>query len=112
MRFVFLDYLATKPYTPSTPYKEGIGGTQSAICYYCEYLGLLGHDITLINGITNECTDRGVKVKPLKSLESSDKQDTDVLVMCGGTGTHYINMIHDKFNYTISIAWHGHHMPR
>ena len=109
MRFVFLDFLGTKPYTPNTPYNEGIGGTQSAICYYCEYLVKLGHDVTLINSITTGCVVRGVNVLPIANLKTQPKQTTDVIVLCGGTGLQYVTTFSDRFDYKLSILWHGHY---
>jgi len=109
MKFVFLDFLKTKAYTPSTPYKEGIGGTQSAICYYCEYLVTSGHEVVLVNGATEESVDRGVFVKPLTWVRSQTLYKTDVLVLCGGTGTSYVDTMERHFAYTLSIAWHGHY---
>jgi len=108
MRFLFYDMMNIRAYTPSTPYKEGLGGTQSAICYYCEYLTLLGHQVVLLNNVTEPTTDLGVRVFPKTFLDSLDsKVETDVVVFCGGVGD--IEGIAKKIDYKISIVWHGHY---
>ncbi len=114
MKFLFYDILKTKNYTVSTPYNEGLGGTQSAICYYCEYLSKAGHDVTLITDVETSVVERGVKHIPKNTIlsntyTSSNIITTDVLIICGSSNPDILHMLISRFNFKLSILWHGHY---
>jgi glycosyltransferase involved in cell wall biosynthesis len=47
MRIVFI-HRTVNDYTVETPYKRGIGGTESALCYLAIELAKLGHSVSLL----------------------------------------------------------------
>lgn len=59
MKFVFLDNIDID-YTVDTPYREPLGGSQSALCYLSEALAAAGHDVHIVNHTTSEGVVRGV----------------------------------------------------
>jgi len=67
MRILFIDPSRWQ-YTVDTPYERPLGGSQSALCYLAAELAQLGHAITIINGITKESENRGVKLRNLDVL--------------------------------------------
>lgn len=48
MKIAFLDPASLR-YTPETPLRQPLGGTQSAACFLSAELAKLGHDVSLIN---------------------------------------------------------------
>ena len=107
MRFVFIDCMKTKSYTVSTPYKEGLGGTQSAICLYCEQLAKLGHEVLLVNEQSEEIVDLGVRHLPSSWLSSQIKFKTDVVVLCAAIPPSLVDKLEDRFEFKLSMLWHG-----
>lgn len=61
MKFVFLDNIDID-YTPETPYRAPLGGSQSALCYLAEALAAQGHEAFLVNHTTTPGLVRGVRV--------------------------------------------------
>jgi hypothetical protein len=110
MKFLFYDLL-TINYTVGKPYKEGLGGTQSAICYYCEYLVKKGHEVILINDSENSLIENGVQHYPYDWYNSQkNKIITDVFVLCGVALPDFINNYTNRIDYKLSIFWHGHYI--
>jgi glycosyltransferase involved in cell wall biosynthesis len=107
MRFVFIDGMKTKSYTASTPYKEGLGGTQSAICLYCEQLAKLGHEVILVNEQSEESVDLGVRHVSNSWLFQQSKFKTDVVVLCAAIPPALVDALEDRFDFKLSIIWHG-----
>jgi len=110
MKFIFVDLLKTKSYTTSTPYTTGIGGIQSAICYYCEELVKLGHEVILLNEQTSDIIDRGVQLKPRTWFFEQCRYNVDVIILCSAINDKYISAMHSNFKYNLSIIWSGHHV--
>jgi glycosyltransferase involved in cell wall biosynthesis len=69
-RIVFFD--STLAYTPETPYREPLGGSQYAVCYLAEALAAVGHEAILLNPTTRACIARGVSCLPLDT--TSDRE--------------------------------------
>ncbi|TAF85606.1 MAG: hypothetical protein EAZ49_25965 [Oscillatoriales cyanobacterium] len=59
MKIGFLDTY-TWDYNIETPYREPLGGTQSAICYLAEALAALGNEVFLLNNTSEPGMWRGV----------------------------------------------------
>ncbi|MEG4997434.1 tetratricopeptide repeat protein [Microcoleus sp. B4-D4] len=59
MKIGFLDTY-TWDYQVETPYREPLGGTQSAICYLAEALAALGNEVFLLNNTSESGMSRGV----------------------------------------------------
>jgi glycosyltransferase involved in cell wall biosynthesis len=51
VRIAFLDTYQLD-YTADTPYRQPLGGSQSAICYLAAELARLGHEVVVLNGTT------------------------------------------------------------
>ena len=66
MKIVFFDPVDWD-YSPETPYQRPLGGTQSAVCYLSTALSNLGHDVYVINNISNSCVINGVNCLNLRS---------------------------------------------
>ena len=111
MKFVFVDYLDVAPYTCDTPYQSGLGGTQSAICYYAETLAAQGHEtiVYLQNG-TADSQVRGVFFKPLDSLVSpaAPKEIADVAVFCSGVSKASKRILKDRLVAGLTVCWIPH----
>ena len=60
MKIAFLDPIDWE-YTPLTPLERPLGGSQSAICYLTPELAALGHEVTLINGVSSAGVYAGVR---------------------------------------------------
>jgi tetratricopeptide (TPR) repeat protein/glycosyltransferase involved in cell wall biosynthesis len=71
-------------YTPETPRRQPLGGSQSALCYLGEALAAAGHVITLINGVRAVVTVRGVRCLPVASVTFEDLRAFDVVVILNG----------------------------
>ena len=59
MKIGFLDTY-TWDYNIETPYREPLGGTQSAICYLAEALAAQGNEVFLLNNTSESGMSRGV----------------------------------------------------
>ncbi len=59
MKIGFLDTY-TWDYQVETPYREPLGGTQSAICYLAEALAAQGKEVFLLNNTSESGMSRGV----------------------------------------------------
>tara|TARA_Y100001968_G_scaffold267948_1_gene258111 strand:- start:279 stop:818 length:540 start_codon:yes stop_codon:yes gene_type:complete len=75
MKIVFLDPIDWD-YNPETPYQRPLGGTQSALCYLSTALSNLGHEVYVINNISNSKVIKGVHCLNLKS---DDKYLKDII---------------------------------
>ena len=64
MRLAFIDTYPAA-YDPSTVYSRALGGMQSAVCYLTAELANLGHEVLLLNNITEMEKSLGVLCCPL-----------------------------------------------
>ncbi len=67
MRIAFVDFTPWD-YTPLTPDKAPLGGTQSAVCYLARQLAADGQAVSLINGAARPALVEGVAVVPLTDV--------------------------------------------
>ena len=108
MKFVFVDQQPSKPYTVSTPRKEALGGSQSAICYYAGALAKLGHEVILVNQITSPTLDDGVQVMPTQWYFDQRGYVCDIIILCSAVFPTYFDVVEQNFRYKLSICWQGH----
>jgi glycosyltransferase involved in cell wall biosynthesis len=64
LRIAFLEPTGWQ-YTVDTPLERPFGGSQSALCYLAVELRVLGHDVTIFNGIETPSESRGVALRNL-----------------------------------------------
>ena len=108
MKFIFVDQQTSKPYTVSTPRKEALGGSQSAICYYAGALAKLGHEVILVNQINSPTLDDGVHVKPAQWYFEQRRYECDIIILCSAVFPAYFDVIEQNFRYKLSMCWQGH----
>jgi len=86
MKFVFLDNIDID-YTVETPYRQPLGGSQSALCYLAEALAAQGHDAFLVNHTTTPGVVRGVRVYSFADdFTAAFAPPPDVAVVLNRTG--------------------------
>ncbi|AIQ97728.1 glycosyltransferase family 4 protein [Prochlorococcus sp. MIT 0801] len=73
MKIVFFDPVHWD-YSPVTPYQKPLGGTQSAVCYLSTALSELGHQVYLINNISNSKEINGVNCLNVRSNDEYLKE--------------------------------------
>src|SRR5437016_6128048 len=66
LRIAFVSF-APFEFDGNTPYKEPLGGSESALCYLTEELTKLQHYVTVFNGNKHPRVVRGVKWLPSSS---------------------------------------------
>lgn len=71
-------------YTPETPRRQPLGGSQSALCYLAEALAAAGLAVTMVNGTRAAVTVRGVRCLPIASIRLEDLRDFHVVVFLNG----------------------------
>jgi len=106
MKIVFVDSMSLPPYDCDTPYTRGIGGTQSAICYYAEALAK-EHDVTVVICNAKEASQvRGVQFKPMSWFYAGIK--AEVLIWCSGIPKDTGKILKQSVRADLSIAWIPH----
>ncbi|MCU0547382.1 MAG: tetratricopeptide repeat protein [Oscillatoriaceae cyanobacterium Prado104] len=87
MKIAFLDTY-TWDYTIETPYRQPLGGTQSAICYLAEALAALGNEVFLLNNTSVSGMSRGVNCKRRTADAENLKlmRSLDVLILVNIAG--------------------------
>ena len=77
MRIAIIDIIGI-PYDGTTVYKQGLGGSESAVIYISEELTLLGFDVTVFCNCTDHASPgvyRGVHYRPLTDLVEDHEFD-------------------------------------
>ena len=108
MKFIIVDQQQSKPYTVSTPRKEALGGSQSAICYYVSALAKLGHEVILVNQNSSPTIDEGIKVMPRQWYFDQRGYECDIIILCSAVLPTYFDALEQNFKYALSICWQGH----
>ncbi len=81
MKIAFLDPTPLR-YTPETPLRQPLGGTQSAACFLSAELAKLGHDVSLINAGGSGDHVLGVRCLPFdQENPAAGLDDQDVVVV-------------------------------
>lgn len=98
-------------YTLDSPYNTPLGGTQSAICYFCEEMKLYGHDIYLFNKTTNQSIIRGIPHIPAHqylNYINQNKLNLDIIIV--SCLVHDLFQIKNTINNpnTLYCLWTGH----
>jgi predicted O-linked N-acetylglucosamine transferase (SPINDLY family)/glycosyltransferase involved in cell wall biosynthesis len=109
MELLFVDFMNLPAYDCETPYTSGIGGTQSAICYYAEALAAKGYNVTVaLCNLKEAKVSRGVQFQTMAWLNSGVK--TDVVVWCSGVAKSIRSMFESKLQANLKIAWIPHNV--
>ena len=107
MHIVFVDSMNLPAYDCETPYTRGIGGTQSAICYYAEALAKEGHQVTVAVCNAKETTQvRGVQFQPMSWFYAGIT--TEVLIWCSGIPKDTGKILKQSVKSNLTIAWIPH----
>lgn len=109
MKFVFVETMQSKPFTPNTPLKEPLGGSQSAICYYVKELSRLGHQVILVGNLKSDIVEDGIELKTEKWYMSQRGYECDFIVLCTAVNEKYIEKLRTNFKYKVSMLWQGHY---
>lgn len=91
MKIAFLDFYDWE-YQIDSPYQIPLGGSQSALCYLAAALAKLGHEVFLLNGISEATKSRGViclpwhQVLAANSAYQSLVNSWDILIVLNQAG--------------------------
>ena len=85
-------------YTPETPRRQPLGGSQSALCYLTEVLAAAGYSITVVNGTGAAVTVRGVRCLPIASTRLEDLCDFHVVVFLNGCDREFLLRLRAKMD--------------
>lgn len=112
MRLAFID-IAGWDYTVDTPYRQPLGGSQSALCYLAEELAALGHQVTIVNGVPAPVTSRGVLVRPLDAAAWDDLTACDAAIVLNGCHLPFARELRRRLPDTRLVYWtqHAHDQP-
>lgn len=88
MRLAFIDFAGVEfagwDYTIDTPYQQPLGGSQSALCYLAEELAAIGHEVTIVNGVSAPLMNRGVLLRPLDAETWESFAACDAVIVLNG----------------------------
>ncbi|WP_247878319.1 glycosyltransferase [Azospirillum sp. TSO22-1] len=112
MRLAFID-VAGWDYTVDTPYRQPLGGSQSALCYLAEELAALGHRVMIVNGVPDPVTSRGVLVRPLDATAWDDLATCDAAIVLNGCHLPFAQELRHRLPDTRLVYWtqHAHDQP-
>lgn len=113
MRIAFIN-LSNWDYTVETPYERPLGGSQSALCYLAEQLAALGHEVSLLNNVTQPRVTRGVQVCRADGAPLADLQGCDAIVVMGWITTALAETIRREVGREpVMVHWsqHAHDQP-
>lgn len=91
MKIAFLDF-SDWEYQIDSPYQIPLGGSQSALCYLAAALAKLGHEVFLLNGISEATKSRGVICLPWQQVLAANSayqslvESWDVLIVLNQAG--------------------------
>lgn len=105
MKIVLLDNLWD--YNIETPYREPLGGTHSAICYFLEEMAKQGHECFLFNKKNTEEISRGVKCLPITYIGLIPQIQPDfIIISCDPI---LLSDVKHALNLNVPyILWTGH----
>lgn len=84
LEFCFVD-TSGLAYDLDTPYREPLGGSQSALCYLAERLGAGGARLTILNHVTQPIDSRGARILPAGSVGAASLSDCTAVVLLNET---------------------------
>jgi glycosyltransferase involved in cell wall biosynthesis len=100
------------PFTVETPYRQPLGGSESALCYLAEALAQQGHAVFLLHGNQAPAVCRGVQCLPLSvaSIRQIGPLDAFVVQNPAGKGQELRALLPAG---TLLILWsqHAHDQP-
>lgn len=110
MNICFVDLMAVPEYDCDTPYERALGGTQSALCYYAEFLAAQEHNVTVVTaGCTAEHKSRGVNFTRMIYFRDIP-QTFDVVVWCSGVSKQIRSSVGKLVLGGLHICWIPHHV--
>ncbi|MDR3517550.1 MAG: glycosyltransferase [Azospirillaceae bacterium] len=107
-RISFLD-IVPWDYDPETPRHRPIGGSQSAVCYLAAALARLGHQVRLVNGVTDARTVAGVECLPQRGAATLPGLDTDAIIVCNNLPYDLLWSLRHSVGREIPILFWCHH---
>lgn len=105
MRVLFYDAIGWA-YDADTPYRDPLGGTQSAVAYLSAELAEAGVDVTIANAVKAPIRSRNVDVVPFQSLTTEFMNGFDVVVVLGALGEHL-----RRSGVRVPLVLWAHHAP-
>ena len=111
MKIAFVDYMIIPEYDCDTPYTKGLGGTQSAICYYAEEMAKLGHDVYVIALKRESNVEvRGVHFRTVAWMHENKGFEVDLLIWTSGVLKNKILESRSLFTPKTTICWIPHNI--
>jgi tetratricopeptide (TPR) repeat protein len=99
-------------YTIDTPYRQALGGSESALCYLAEALAQQGHEVFLLNANPAPTICRGVRCLPLSAASIRQMGPLDAMVVqnLAGKGQELRALLPP---FTVLVFWcqHAHDQP-
>lgn len=106
MKITFVDF-TTFDYSINSVYQIPLGGSQSALCYLAMNLAQLGHDVFLVNHISEPQIALGVACLPFNCIASKFWSQQDYIIILNNSG--YVHGIKDQCQESTSfILWTQH----
>ena len=95
-------------YTPDTPRRQPLGGSQSALCYVTEGLAAAGLTVTLVNGTRTPGTVRGVRCVPMAAMSLDALCGFDVVVLLNGCAPELVARLRAAPGERRLVLWTQH----
>jgi predicted O-linked N-acetylglucosamine transferase (SPINDLY family) len=106
MKIVFFDFMNVPAYDCDTPYEKGMGGTQSALCYYAEELAKSHEVHVVLSSNCEEKKSREVYFHPSSYVNSG--LVCDVLIWCSGISKNARVILTKYVKANLTICWIPH----
>ena len=106
MKIVFFDFMDVPAYDCDTPYSRGLGGTQSAICYYAEALAKSHEVHVVLSNCKEQKKSRDVSFEPMTYV--SNNIECDILIWCSGVSKGARNVLQRNVKANLTICWIPH----
>ncbi|MBP2302746.1 tetratricopeptide repeat protein [Azospirillum picis] len=95
-------------YTPDTPRRQPLGGSQSALCYLTERLADAGATVTLVNGTRTPEVVRGVRCVPMASMSLDTLCGFDVVILLNGCAPDLVSRLRAAPGERRLVLWTQH----
>ena len=95
-------------YTPDTPHRQPLGGSQSALCYVAERLAAAGLAVTMVNGTRTPGTVRGVCCVPISAMSLEALCSFDVVVLLNGCAPELVPRLRAAPGERRLVLWTQH----
>ncbi|MCM8738508.1 tetratricopeptide repeat protein [Azospirillum sp. A1-3] len=95
-------------YTPDTPRRQPLGGSQSALCYLTEQLGAAGLAVTLVNGTRTPGVVRGVRCVPMAQMSFDALCGFAVVVLLNSCAPELVSRLRTAPGERRLVLWTQH----